>query len=157
LTGLLGIYLLTFSIERHDAFCGYKEKLRIARHKHLRPHGHKAITGVTSTTASGKTGVDLPKGWTESKLKREHSRCVKALLDEYNGFHAMRDELDDSLEQNTGRRNRKGGDSMSKQGELELDKPIEIDIETPDEALGEDMPKWSLKNKATDRGSRRAC
>jgi len=24
---------------------------------------------------------------------------------------------------------------MSKQGELELDKPIEIDIETPDEAL----------------------
>ncbi len=93
-------------------------------------------------------GGDLPKGWTESKLKREHSRCVKALLDEYNGFHAMRDELDDSLNK-TLKKKSKGGDSMSKQGELELDKPIEIDIETPDEAL-EETAEVELESKAID-------
>ncbi|MGI6352568.1 MAG: hypothetical protein ACOX6M_12860 [Armatimonadota bacterium] len=82
---------------------------------------------------------ELPKGWTEARLKREHSECVKRLLDEYSGFHAMRDELDDSLNK-TLKKKSKGGDSMAKQAELKLDETVEITTKA-EEAVGKALAK----------------
>lgn len=58
-----------------------------------------------------KGGSSLPKNWTEGHLKREHSKCVRALLEKYNGSHTMRDGLDDTLPQDLKKKS-KGGDRM---------------------------------------------
>jgi hypothetical protein len=69
-----------------------------------------------------KGGSSLPKNWTEAHLKQEHSKCVRALLEKYNGSHTMRDGLDDTLPQDLKKKS-KGGDRMPDEEKKETREP----------------------------------
>jgi len=81
-----------------------------------------------------KGGSPLPKNWTEGHLKREHTKCVRALLEKYNGSHTMRDGLDDTLPQDLKKKS-KGGDRMPDEEMRDAQEPANDAGSVVDEAV----------------------
>ncbi len=81
-----------------------------------------------------KGGSPLPKNWTEGHLKREHTKCVRALLEKYNGSHTWRDSLDDTLPQDL-KKKTKGGDRMPDEEKREVQEPANGEGAILDEAV----------------------